>query len=710
MIDQELLKKKDAILKIRTRIKDQGRTGKRKLEREWYRNCLFLVGRQWIEWDSNKGTWVNATAPKWYEMPVTNKFAVAHNTIKTILTQEDPRIIVRPESDSEEDQATADVADMAVDVTDVEADTKTVKEIAATWLVATGNVFLHNYYEVSESKYGSSFIGHERCLGCQTVFRPTEIDDAGNKCPTCQGDQFEPAVDSMLQPIGENVPKGKLCQEAVPPFEMYFNAEVQNFKEITEMVRSKEVSIDILKETYPDFVDSIKPTGSGENITKNYMKNLAYMSTTGTQSLMSSSAAGGDKVETATIDYMAVLPTTDFPDGLMVTFIGENIVELSPLNYEIVAGKQQGKKFINFVHIGNERVPGRIWHKTKLDDVASKQIERNKLQSFILLWVYSMSGGKWLEPSGTNMDPPTGQPHQRIKYDRGINGEKPELINGLPIHQVLLQLIESMDKDIADLSASYDVLKGELPVGLKTASGLRMLTERGFSRHNEMIHNWERGWEESKIQQIEIARKYFDEERSKTFENDLGNWETKTFTKADLQGGINIRVEPGSTLPKSKAMEDEQISHSIEEHVIDPTDPKVNFKILEKRGQTDLASGIGEDIKDATHEWKDFLDSVNANSQNPEMWKLRPRLGIDNERIHYLDAISRAKTPEFFNMPPQAQAVWIEHAQIHKLNMENEMMQRTQVANPQAASGKPSAKGPPLGPSTLNPQPISAPQ
>lgn len=714
MIDEELLKQKDLILKARTRIKDQGRAGKRKLEREWYRNVLFLVGRQWIEWDANKGTWINATAPKWYEMPVTNKFAVAYNTIKTILTQEDPRIIVRPESDSEEDQATADVADMAVDVTDAEADMKKVKEIAASWVVCCNNVFLHNYYEVSESKYGSSFVVYEQCLQCQQISRPTDVEDAGGKCPKCGGEQFKPAVDQFLQPVGETVPKGKLCCEAVPPFEMYFNAEMQDFKEVPEAIRSKEVPVDSLKETYPDFADAIKPGTGGDSISKTYMKTLAYISTTGTQSVMSSAAAGGEKVETAPVDYMVCLPTTAFPDGLSATIIGDNIVELAPLKYAYGSGKQKDRKFINFVHIGNERLPGRVWHRGKMDDVAVKQIQRNKLESFILLWTYAMSGGKWLEPSGTNMDAPTGQPHQRLKFDMGPNGEKPELMKGLPVDQVLLALLEGMDKDIADLSASYDVLKGELPVGLKTASGLRMLTERGFSRHNEMIHNWERGLEESKIQQIEIARAFFDEERSKTFENDLGNWETKTFTKADLQGGINIRVEPGSTLPKSKAMEDEEISHSIEEGVIDPTNPKVNFKILEKRGQTDLSSGVGEDIKDAAHEWKDFLDSVIALPQGPpEKWKLRPRLGIDNEQVHYMDAVSRAKTDEFFNMPIEAQNLWIEHAQIHKLNIQAEMMQQAAMSAPPqkpGANGKPemNGKGPKPGPSTLAPQPVNA--
>lgn len=700
-VDPELFKQKDAILKLRQKVKDVGRTGKRNLEKEWYRNILFIVGRQWIIFDSVKKRWADWKSPAWYEKPVTNKFAVCHNTIKTVLTQETPRIIVRPGSDSEEDQATAEVADMAVDVVTEEADMKTVREIAASWIVATGNVFLHNYYDVNGESYGESFVQYEKCANpeCGEIYRPTDLEN--EKCGNCGGEEFQPALDQFGQAFGETVPKGKLCCDPVPPFEMFFNAEVQNFKELTEVVRSKRVPLDVAKDMFPKNAAKIVGSG-GEETQDTYMKAIAYVnSTSGSQEILGG-ASGGDKSESATIDYLFSLPTKDFPMGLDCTIVGDEIVELGELQYETI----EEKKFIPITHIGNERVPGRIWHKTKLDDVAYKQIERNKLQSYILLWIYSMSGGKWLEADGINMDTPTGQPNQRIKYTRGPNGEKPELVNGLQIPGQLIQLLEMIDHEIEDLAGSYDVLKGQLPAGLKTASGLRMLTERAFSRHNEMIRNWERGLEDDTVMKIEIARKFFTEERKKTLENDLGNWETKTFTKAYLQGGIDIKVEPGSTIPRSKAAEDEAISSSIAEGIINPQDPKVNFKILEKRGQTDLASSIGDDIKDATHEWKDFMDSVKENPGNPEAWKIRPRNGIDSEQVHYVDAIARSKSDEFFALPMEAQMMWVEHAIYHKTNLDMERQAQAMGIMPSKEGGSVPGKGPKI-PSSLNPQPVN---
>jgi hypothetical protein len=670
-MNNELLAKKDEILKLRTKIKGQGKAGKRKLEREWYRNCMFLVGRQWIFYDKSKGKWVDWDAPSWYEKPVTNKFAVCHNTLKTILTQQDPRIIIRPAMDNEESIATSEIADIAVDVIQEEANMKQAKEIASSWVVSTGNAFFYNYFEVSGEKYGVNFIQHEQCVACGSVSRPNE----SGECEKCGNREHKEAMDENSQAVGETIENGKLCCEAVPPFEMFFNPEVQDFTEITEVVRSKSVPMDLLKEMFPQWTGGASGSGAKDKSEQSYLKGLAYSSSSGTPEMVGG-GSGSDKVQSENLDYVFSLPCKDFPNGLSATLIGDEILEADELMYR----KQDGKYFLPFIHVLSERVPGRMFGKTKLDDIAYKQIELNKLKSFILLWVYSMSGGKWLEPEGTNMDKPTGQPNQKIKYTRGVNGEKPELVNGIQVPPAIFQLLEIIESEINDLAATYDVLKGELPQGLDTASGLRMLTERAFSRHNEMIRNWERALEDCTIQQIEIARQFFTEERKKTLENDMGSWETKTFTKADLQGGLEIKIEPGSTIPRSKAAENASIFESLKAQLINPQDPKVNYKILEKLGQSDLASDVGMDIKDAMREWKGFVDG-----QEP-----RPRLKIDNEQIHYMDAIGRAKSEEFFQLPIERQKLWIEHAEYHRMNIEAEMMKQTLMQNgPQPTQKEP---------------------
>lgn len=671
MIDKELIKHKDEILKLRDKIKEQGRAGKRNLEKEWFRNILFLVGNQWIVWNKSSKRWEEPKdVGKWCPKPVTNKFSAAHNTLKIMLTQKEPRTIVTPATDNDDDIATARFGDTIVDVINEESGRGKAREIASSWLVSTGNAFFHSFYYTDKS-LGTVFIPFQRCNGCSEVLRPDAVENG--TCPMCGGTDIGEAVDQSGQQVGIAMPKGKIECEGFGPFEMFFDQEIEDWSKVTECVRSKMLSIDKIKAMFPDFEKQIVPEDNVGEQSEMYQKALAYVANTGDIVTNSGSNSEG-KIENGVIDYIFVLPKGDFPQGLMATIVGSVIVELSPL--APFYSDKEGKPFIPIDHVGANRVSGRLWHKTLLDDIAKKQIDRNTLESFIMLFVYSLSGGKWVIADTANADDPNGDPNQVIRWSGAPNVPAPQLIGGVPPHAVLLQILELYDREIEELTATYDIVKGQRPVGVDTYSGMALLEEKASSRHMEMISNWEACDEAHTKKQIEIMRKHAVEPRKKTYENELGSFETKSFTKADLQGGLDIKVERGSTVKKTKAIENAEIMDLIKMQVINPMDPKVNFKILEKLGHTELASAIGEDVKDAAREWNEFADSVEANPNNPEAWVTRPRYGVDNEQIHYADAASRAKSDRFFKLPKSAQDIWIEHLSVHKGNLEREMMKQ----------------------------------
>ena len=640
-------------------------------------NCLFFVGRQWIRWNRGGNKWEDAKfsqSGKEYPRPVTNKFASCVNTIKVMLTQQQPRMFVRPNLDTEESIAAAEIGDTLVDVLTDESGEIMAREIASSWLVITGNTFFQNGYYI-DKKNGEIFIPHYACGVCGKVYPPDQVENGD--CPTCEdGGKIEKAIDQHGNEVGDLMPKGRLKTDSFSGFEAFFDQTIEDFNEVTQFVRSKSKPLKELKEIYPAIKDKISDSKEADDSGRIYLDALAVVSNTNTAEV----SGGVEKFEHGEVDYLWVKQTEDFPQGLIATCIGNEIAELTNLDeYR----DSEDNYFLPFVHIGSNRVPGRLWHKTLMDDVCAKQIQRNKLESFIELIIYTMSGGKWLTATGNNMTEPDGDPNQVLEYEH-LNGRPaPDQKKGLEVNQTLIERMEMMDKEIDDLSATYEVLKGQLPAGLDTYSGLRLLTERAASRHAEMKDNWERGLEQSMMQKLWIAQRHFVEPRKKTFENANGIWETKEFTKADLAGGLDIKVEKGSTMGKSKTVEDAALIDAIKLKLINSQDPKTNFKILERLGMTDMASSISDDIKDAKREWKTFFDNVIENPEDPTKWEgIRPRQGIDNEPVHYQDAMTRAKSEEFFSMPKAAQALWLEHVNTHKLVLDQQMAQQAAMGQP----------------------------
>lgn len=699
-IDPELFKQSKEILDLRDDIKKYGRKGKIDFEKEWFRNILFFVGRQWISWGNVQKKWIDTPElGKWYPKPVTNKFASSCNALKSLITEKKIRPIVTPATDSEEDIATSQRADTWVDVLSEESGKDQVNSIAASWNIVTGNCFWHNFYEVND-KYGTVVFNVYKCPSCGEHKMATDFVDG--QCQDCgfQGSpqDFPKGVDEGGNPMTGEMPRGKLRIEAVSPFEMFFNTNVENFEQVRELIRCKTVTVKDAEEMYPDLKDKITGDVSTES-------NQIYKKALRTVSQSSSGygvAVEGNNAPEADMDYMYVMPCDKYPEGIYAVITGQNFGELMTMEDST---DKDGNAYLPFVHAGGNHVPGRFWKKTRADDIAQKQIDRNLFESLLQLQMLTMGSGKWLDPK-TNMGTPTGEPGEVIEFDYTVQGRKPEMIPGVPPPSILVEILKLIDKDIEEATATYDVIKGQLPPGLDTFSGLRLLTERAFSVHGETLEQWELAQAKIVRQQLEIARKQFIEPRSKTVEGETGGFETQSFSRADLQGGVDIKVEPGSSIPMSKAVENAAVADSIKLGLIDIQDPKVKYKILEKLGQQDLATTDQEDIKDAMREWKDFLESVNDNPNKPDAWVLRPRYGIDNEMIHYRDAIARAKTDTFFKLPPEAQKMWVEHAQIHQTNMQKDAMQQQAMsAPPIKAPGKSRELGAPTSPGAGLPPP-----
>lgn len=692
---------KDKIEKIkllRNKIKKNNSTGRQNFEKDWYRNVLFYSGMQWISFSTTSKKWGKAKLDyDWIPTPVTNKFAAAVNTIKSIITQRIPRITIRPNTNSEEDVATAEIGDSITDVLDKEAQMEDVRKSAAPWLVITGNVFAYSYYDTSD-EHGVTEIEMDQCKECRHVATSDEfVTESEQACPECQSQDIGPAMDAQANRLKISYPKGRLTTEVKSPFEVFFNGDIQDFYKVREVVLSKSVPVDEMKRRYPEFKDQIIPTaGSDSQLSEYYLSSLAYVTSSSVSGNTTTpgTSVSGERIEKNIMDEVFAFPSDDFEDGLYAVFAGDVVVEAGPLwskDYE-------GKYFMPVAFAGGIKVPGKPWHKSPVDDLVKKQLQRNKFESLAELGILRMGSADWIIPEGTSADPITGEPGQKIKYRVGPKGEKPEKVAGLPLNSSIFQFIQMIDRDFEELASTYDALKGQIPKGLKAFSGLKLLTERGYSQHSELIQNWEDFNRKITMHQLEIARSHFTEPRLRTIENKNGGWETKEFSKADLQGAVDVQVEAGSSTPKSQAAEQALILELIEMQLLDMNNPATHYKAMERLGQADLMAGVDIDVKDASREWKDFAESVEdftfAKEQGDDIpqasFKLRFREEIDNNQIHYLDHVNRAKTPEFFNLPQEAQDEWVQHAEMHKMAL----MKQAQAQARPAMPPPPPSRGP----------------
>lgn len=630
---------------------------------QFYRSILFYLGIHWIKFDSARYSWGPMTLPNWFPKNQTNKYAVACDGMKAVLEQARPTVIYSPGTSDEADIAAVDACESISSVIDSEVDQERLRSEAAALIALTGNAFVTDGYDMSPMN-GEKTVQSLACLTCGTVAQPHEME---GQCPKCGGQQLMPALDSKGQPIIERYPIGRMDSEVDAPFGILFDMQAMHLDNSPFIVKAKTYPMEDLKAMFPDHAETM---GEGQSVGKTglfYQQALSYA--IGTMGLSGMSFARGEtQGGRGTLYRLIRKPCKELPYGGEALLVNETAVWKG----ESSTKDDEGVPYYPITHFGFKKVPGRVFYKTPADDLVSKQIQRNKIESLLQLGAERVSNPTWLLPSGIGIENITGEPGEKLTYNAHI-GPKPERIQGSDMPNSLYRWLQIIDEDFSDLAATYDVMLGKHPQGVDTLGGMQLLRDRGLARFQDALNSWGRGWTRVSQNRLMIWKARVKDDRTLTVLGDNGKWEMKKFNSATISGSINCRAEEGSTQPKSKAYSQMMASQLMQAGLIDSSDPLTRYALLTTFDATDLGKGLDMDVKDAIKERETFL----------EHGVVRPREIVDNHEVHLAQHSRDAKSDAFFEKwPTDKQNGWIAHINWHF----SVMMKRMQISRLQDPS------------------------
>lgn len=152
---------------------------------------------------------------------------------------------------------------------------------------------------------------------------------------------------------------------------------------------------------------------------------------------------------------------------------------------------------------------------------------------------------------------------------------------------------------------------------------------------------------------LELARENWDDARIRVIAGKNKKYQVAKFTKADLQGAVNLIIDYNGMFPKSNATERATIAQLIQLQVISAAEPEIQWQILKAFGETALKGSQDIDVQDAAREEDSFMTDPSF------MPFIRPF--VDNSTVHLQSHTDLAKTDEFRELPPERQQLWIEH-------------------------------------------------
>lgn len=606
----------DELLELWKEIRQECMGDRWMWERQWYRNIMYVLGRQWIEYYAGKGGWRDKRMAQWIPRPVTNKCKTGVTTLRAMFTSIKLGVNVRPNGAQQENVSAAAVADELAPVIHEEHDMDQIISEFDFWLIVTGNAFLHTFVDY-DLKYGETIISAEQCVSCGNVYPSSELAGAQPVCPDCGGNEFETATDPTTgEPIQDRKPKGKPITIPLSPLEVAFPNSYARFSDLPYVVRLRWKTKHYF-ENHPvlkDMVKDIAWSKSPQDQSLQLFKSLASHNDLGVSSTYMYGGGGSNEQMDGVPEYeIWYKPCDKYPQGLVFRIVGDGegkVVHLEdqeglpgPLPYK----DADGNPLFTFCHAGYEHVGGRILASGALDVMIGKQDQLNQLDSNILLSYFRMANPVWLEPKGMEIEKLTGMPGLVVKYNALVgNGAKPERLAGLDVPASAFKLREQYLADIEELMGTFDIIKGQKPTGVEAFSALQLLVERSQSRFSSVFTSRGNAYKNWFKFALELEREFGQEDRIKATFTPARKWSFQNFKRSQLQGSVSIIVEDGSNVPKTALGMRAAVEHASQLGMLNMQDPDQQYEGLKLFGLTRMIPTLDIHIQAALSKQQAF--------------------------------------------------------------------------------------------------------
>jgi hypothetical protein len=658
--DKPEKKKEDWISLVKERLEDATNWGQNV---QMYTNASYFIGNQWIFWDQASRQ-IKQAPPDGQVRITYNKVRPRVMTLLSKLTKSKIKFDVMPDTPDQERIEIAKAAQKFLDYLWNELDMNQ----------KTKELFLYNLI------YG--------WCAAKVYFDP----DKGTDITPGEGEQgYEDGMKSLHT--------GEIQCRICDPLTLYIDPGATSEDEIRWIIERKPRDVDYILSEYGVNVEA---DDNVDYLSQFDINSMAYNQNSGIG--MNQSKRRKNMVM---LEEMWIYPCKKYPNGVKVTTAGGKL-----LDEDTNAGQPP---YVIFKFLP---VPSRIQGEGLVKDMIPVQKEINIARTMIATHMKRMGNTFWLVPIGSNVDEEelNNEEGAIIHYSPDM-GQAPSRVPPTDLPSFFDRYLGNLDQDVDDMSGAREISQGSLPKGLDTASGLQMMIEQENEKLTVASHNYEQGMKKLLQKMLMLMQKHYTEERQARILGDDNEVELLSFTGADLSGGEDINIVEGSSLPESKAAQEERImnlwsagaiitkdgrpdsnallkmlgmgdsAELFEQKQLDENKAKQENKIFEKLGQDPQATQMIASYNAHIQAYADAMNQLGAIGETPEQAGIQPpempqglpivREFYDHEVHIYIHNLFR-KSHEYEQLPPDIQQLIDAHVEQHIQALQAPMIEQQQ--------------------------------
>ena len=612
-------------------------------ERIWFRNILYYMGEQYIDWIISEATFRRKQMNPLQPTPVANIVRDFVRAKKALYLNRTYGIRVWPNSNEQKDRDAAKLGEQVLQSADLENEEAFADEVddLTEMLVMLGTAFMRTFPYKSGSMFGMDYNG-----------KIIEMGDVGN--------------------------------QLLLPFNVYPDIFGRRLR------YHRHVGIKSLKPTewvQDTFGVKIEATGDDAQVTnyeKRLMKMVSDVAPWKGAGLMPSQLLDMKAEKLCLFKEVEFAPTKAHPNGRYAIMANHELIKVVD---HLPIPVKNNKWHYTLTDFHYNRVVGRFWSDGGVNDLISPQNSINEIDKSLemnrkglgrpILW--------WPEGSAMERMNKGDLSFMAIKYNPLLSGgQKPEIDRGVALPNQILDE-RSIHKETVQESGGdpKHILRGKAPTAKASGVMVDILSEKAEAGHIPDIKSYFRSMKQVYKKRLILAQEIFTEERLLKIAGQGSKVYVKNFKGSDLRGNYDVRLEMDTSSSTSQASKTEVILKLLEGGFFGQdinADPQTRSDIMKRLGLANFADKSNAHVERAEREnasiANDDVDNIMtmASPQDedgnlegePAVENADDLFPFDDHAIHAAVHAEYIISPEFDDMTEKQQMVLLNHAMVHK--------------------------------------------
>lgn len=517
-------------------------------EREWKVNLAFYKGRQYTFWNVRTRRIEtlpveDGEKPRYRVRLVSNQIAPGVRSHIARLLKTKPQMMATPGSGSMSDLQAAQMCERLLEYWWDDFKLDDSLEEALVWADVAGQ----GYWKID----------WDEGAGKQMTF--VVAPDGSPILDDSLKEEFASQLAQVgLQPQQQVVYMGDICVSTISPFDLVLDPSARQFKDCKYAFEVCYVDPDTLKAQY------------GVNLPPNAI--------TGPPDL----GLPFGNIDQQPMDVRKVItgyfvPQPALPKGRIVTWSGGHILRDTPWDLPF--------NELPFIKFPGVRVPGELYDTSLTTQAIPIQKELNRTVSQIVEFKNLTVRPQWKSPIGSLRQRRTDEPGAIWEYNPiGPAGLGPEPLTQESLPSYVFTHLENIQGRLDAIFGSTEVTQGTVPPNVEAGIAIDLLQEMATDKDAPTIRLIEIALERAGRMMLQLAKKFYIEPRVMRIRGSGGSYQVYQFTKSDLDGSVDVQVETGSGLPRTRAGRQSRIMEFIQQGIIAPDQAYKYLDIADLKG------------------------------------------------------------------------------------------------------------------------------